>query len=116
MPTRVPGAGAAPAPVHPGTRRVPPPVLFPRSTFTAYHVGAVLFVLIERWLPDVISLRRARRGAARRGGVADHRAAVLFLWMNRLIVRGFAREPEQRGSAWRKWLTYVTLFPRGRWC
>ena len=84
-------------------------VLFATLYTTAYNAGGVLFLLLERWLPDV-----AHPG----GRIEDVRGAVaaliiafpVFLLVGRLIARSFARDPEQRGSAVRKWLTYVTLF------
>jgi Domain of unknown function (DUF5671) len=80
---------------------------------TAFNVGAVLFQFVERWLPD-----RALGGGGDRFSAAAVRNAVaalliafpVFLVIARMIARGLRRDPQQRGSLIRKWLTYVTLF------
>jgi hypothetical protein len=84
-------------------------VLFATLWTSAYNVGAVLFLLLERWLPDPV--RPGGEIAAVRSAVAGIIIAFpLFLLVGRLIARSVARDPEQRGSAVRKWLTYVTLY------
>jgi hypothetical protein len=84
-------------------------VLFATLYTSAYNVGALLFLLLERWLPD--AARPGGEIGAVRGSVAGIVIAFpLFMLVGWLIARSFAREPEQRGSAVRKWLTYVTLF------
>jgi len=85
-------------------------VLFATLYVTAYNVGAVLFALIERWLPDATAPYGGRIEIVRSAVASLVIALPVFLWMNRLIARGFVREPEQRGSSVRKWLTYLTLF------
>ena len=85
-------------------------VLFATLYVTAFNVGAVLFALIERWLPDIAHPYGGRVEGLRSAVAALVIALPVFLWMNRLIARGFVREPEQRGSSVRKWLTYLTLF------
>lgn len=87
-------------------------VLFATLFVTAYNCGAVLFTLIEKWIPD--AARPSYAGGSLmflRGAIASLVIALpLFVWMNRLIGRAFEREPEQRASTVRKWLTSLTLF------
>lgn len=87
-------------------------VLFATLYTTAYDTGQVLFVLIDRWFPD--PLRGARdwrlHGEWLRAATAGIIIAFpIFLILSRVIGREVAREPEKRGSAIRKWLTYLTL-------
>lgn len=89
-------------------------VLFATLYVATYNTGAILFSLIERWLPDALD----RSGARFAGMLTMLRWAVaslvialpVFLYTNRLIARALAREPEQRVSGVRRWLTYLTLF------
>ena len=88
-------------------------VLFATLYTTAFNTGAVLFQLVERWLPDPGQRARDLRlaGDAMRGATAGLIIAFpIFLGLSAHIGRGVAREPEKRGSKIRKWLTYVTLF------
>ena len=88
-------------------------VLFATLYTTAFNVGAVLFQLIERWLPDPAGREASLRFAAdaMRGATAGLIIAFpIFLGVSIHIGRSVAREPDKRGSKIRKWLTYVTLF------
>lgn len=87
-------------------------VLFATLYTTAYDTGQVLFVLIERWLPDPLRGARDARlhGEWLRAATAGIIIAFpVFLFVSRVIGREVAREPETRNSAIRKWLTYLTL-------
>jgi hypothetical protein len=87
-------------------------VLFATLYTSAYNTGQVLFVLIEGWLPDPVQRVHDWRqlGDWLRGATAGIIIAFpIFLLMSRAIGREVAREPEKRGSAVRKWLTYLTL-------
>lgn len=91
-------------------------VLFVTLYVTAFNVGALLFQFIERWLPDP-ALSPGYSGVDRFNAraVRDSIAALLiaypvFLYLSGFIGRMLKREPDQRGSGVRKWLTYVTLF------
>lgn len=88
-------------------------VLFATLYITAFHLGLVLFAIVDRWLPDAVqnpySLRWATE-ALRNGIAALVIAFPIFLFLSMLIGRAMARDPEKRGSAVRKWLTYLTLF------
>lgn len=87
-------------------------LLFATLYVAAYHTGAILFMLLERWLPD--ALDRARYDlslSVLRWSVASLVIALpVFLYTNRLIGGALAHEPEKRGSGVRRWLTYLTLF------
>jgi hypothetical protein len=87
-------------------------VLFATLYTSAYNTGQVLFVLIERWLPDPAQRDTWRQfGDWVRGATAGIIIAFpIYLLLARAIGREVAREPEKRGSAIRKWLTYITLF------
>ena len=88
-------------------------VLFATLYTTAFNVGAVLFQLVEAWLPDPARRDGHLRFAAdaMRGATAGLIIAFpIFLGLSTHIGREVAREPDKRGSKIRKWLTYLTLF------
>src|SRR5262249_49181636 len=91
-------------------------VMFVTLYVTAFNVGALLFRFVDRWLPDPVAARSyamaepARLMAIRNALAALVIAFPVFVALARLIGRARARDPEQRDSAVRKWLTYVTLF------
>jgi hypothetical protein len=85
-------------------------VMFATLYIFTYNVGAILFVLIERWLPDVTRswgqgdfqfLRWALAGALI--------ALPIFVGTTAIVERSLAREPEKRISDVRRKLTYLTL-------
>jgi len=89
-------------------------VLFVTLYITAFHVGAVLFQLVNRAVPDVAgpgSYAEEFSPQAARGAIAAIIIAFpIFLFMSRLIGTSVARDPEKRASKIRRWLTYITLF------
>lgn|SRR5262245_11925518 len=87
-------------------------VLFATLYTTAFNVGQVLYVLLDRWLPDPLQREAGSYSLERiRGATAALVIAFpVFLLMSRIIGRDMAKEPEKRGSPIRKWLTYLTLF------
>jgi len=88
-------------------------VLFATLYITAFNLGLVLFAIVDRWLPDAVQNPYSQRWAAEalRNGIAALVIAFpIFLFLSSLIGRAMARDPEKRGSAVRKWLTYLTLF------
>ncbi len=86
-------------------------VLFATLYTTAFNVGHVAFLLIERWMPDAVRARWASEVAGLRSALAGLLIAFpVFLILSRVIGRRLAREPEARGSLVRRWLTYITLF------
>lgn len=86
-------------------------VLFATLFTTAYNTGQVLFMLIERWLPDPLHAHEwDRYGSWLRSAVAGLVIAFpVFLFLSRLVGREAARDPAARDSAVRRWLTYLTL-------
>jgi hypothetical protein len=102
----------------------PQPYLSARETFfyllqfaalytSAFNLGRLLFLLIERAFPDPIDLQWQQdyRSNAIRWSIASLVVAFpIFLVVARSLARAAARDPERRGSKVRKWLTYLTLF------
>ena len=87
-------------------------VLFATLYATAFNAGAVLFVALDRWMPDP-SQRWETEGwatAARSATAGLLIAFPIFLSLSWVIGRGVRLDPEKRGSKIRKWLTYITLF------
>jgi hypothetical protein len=88
-------------------------VLFATLYTSAINAGQILFLLIERLLPDPLWGPDAalERAAMARGATAGLVIAFpAFLLVSRTISGMLAREPVKRGSRIRKWLTYLTLF------
>ena len=87
-------------------------VLFATLYTTAFDVGAVLFHLVDRALPDPAqrwSDDLVREGV--RAGTAGLLIAFpVFLVLSRIVGRALEREPDGRSSPVRRWLTYLTLF------
>lgn len=87
-------------------------VMFASLYIFAYNVGAALFALIERWLPDVLAVdsSQAVAEALRWSAAGIVTAFPVFALVSRLVSRMIEREPEKRLSGVRRWLTYLTLF------
>lgn len=87
-------------------------VLFATLYVVAFHVGAVGFALIERWVSDALHARAwdAGRSAVRWAAASLLIAFPVFLLCSRIVSRTLSREPEKRASGVRRWLTYLTLF------
>jgi hypothetical protein len=88
-------------------------VLFATLYVWAYHLGSLLFDLINTWLPDAAdsSYSVNGRGPSMRLSVASLLIAFpVYLFVARLLSRELARNPVKRQSVVRRWLTYVTLF------
>jgi hypothetical protein len=88
-------------------------LLFVTLSVSAFHLGSLLFILIEKAIPD----------PAFQGAGADWRddrirfsvsslivAFPLFLFLSAKIGREMLSTPSGRASAVRKWLTYIALF------
>lgn len=91
-------------------------VMFVTLYVTAFNVGAILFQLIERWLPDK-ALAGGSYGYDRFNlrAVRDAIAALVIafpvlLFLSSYIGRMQRNDAEKRSSGVRKWLTYLTLF------
>ena len=87
--------------------------LFATLYVWAYHLGDLLFDLVNTALPDPADPAYAfdNRGQSMRLSVASIVIAFpLFLFVARLLSRELARNPVKRQSVVRRWLTYMTLF------
>jgi hypothetical protein len=101
----------------------PKPYLSARETFlhllqftalyvSAFNLGRLLFVFIDRAYPDPAMVRYGDFSSdAMRWSIASLIIAFpIFLLVSRSLARAAASDPERRGSKIRKWLTYMTLF------
>lgn len=87
--------------------------LFTTLYLAAYHLGSLLFDLIEHAWPDsadneykVINLEASMRWSTASVIIAF----PVFLFLARYLGKELARNPAKRLSAVRRWLTYLTLF------
>jgi len=87
-------------------------VLFATLYLTAYHLGSLLFDLINRAFPDPAMTDFGRQvGRSMRWSIASVIIAFpVFVYVARYLGRELARNPVKRLSAVRRWLTYLTLF------
>lgn len=88
-------------------------LLFATLYLSAWHVGSLLFNLIERAFPDPADPAYAlvRLDASMRWSVASVVIAFpVFVFLSRHLSLELARSPAKRLSAVRRWLTYLTLF------
>lgn len=88
-------------------------VLFATLYLSAWHLGSLLFDLINAAIPDAADTAFAEgmRDNAMRFSVASLVIAFpIYLFVARLLSRELARNPVKRLSAVRRWLTYLTLF------
>lgn len=88
-------------------------VLFATLYITAYHLGSLLFDLINRAFPDPAdpAWQAMQVGSSMRWSVASVAIAFpVFLVVARRLGKELARSPIKRLSAVRRWLTYLTLF------
>ncbi len=88
-------------------------VLFASLYFAAWHLGSLLFDLINRAWPDPAAQTFAREYGDR--SMRWSIAAVLitfpvFAYVSWYLARDVARHPIKRLSPVRRWLTYLTLF------
>lgn len=87
-------------------------VLFSLLYFLCYHLGSLLFDLINAALPDVTEqgYRHDFFASTRFSTAALIITFPLFAWMAGLLGRETERAPIKRFSPVRRWLTYLTLF------
>lgn len=86
-------------------------VLFATLYLSAYHLGSLLFDLINRWFPDPASYNGYMFRDSMRFSVAALVIAFpVFAFTAHRIGRAVARFPIKRLSPVRRWLTYLTLF------
>ena len=85
-------------------------VLFASLYYAAFHVGSLLFDLINAAFPDAASAR-GYFGASMRWSTASVIIAFpVFALLARHLARETERQPIKRLSPVRRWLTYLTLF------
>jgi hypothetical protein len=87
-------------------------VLFASLYLAAWHLGSLLFDLLDHAFPDDADTYRYNIIG---DSMRFHTAAViialpLYLWMARLLAREVSRDPLKRLSPVRRWLTYLTMF------
>ena len=89
-------------------------VLFSTLYWSAYHLGSLLFDIINVMFPDPAidqgQLMPYTRSAMRFSIASLIVAFPVFLYMSRLIARDMAADPNKKYSKVRRWLTYLTLF------
>jgi hypothetical protein len=88
-------------------------LLFSTLYLTAWHLGSLLFDLVNHALPDPADaqFRAGNLGPSMRWSIATLAVAFpVFAFLARHIGMELARHPEKRLSPVRRWLTYLTLF------
>lgn len=86
-------------------------VLFTTLYLSAYHLGNLLFELINRAWPDLAMPNNNGIARSIRWSVASIVIAFpVFLYLSAKIGRELVQQPVKRQSAVRRWLTYLTLF------
>jgi hypothetical protein len=88
--------------------------MFSTLYWSAYHLGSLLFDIINVTFPDP-AIDRERFAPYARSAMRWSIASLIvafpvFLYMSRLIARDMAADPSKRYSKVRRWLTYLTLF------
>lgn len=85
-------------------------VLFSLLYFLCYHLGSLLFDLINAALPDASERGYAFFASTRFSTASLIIAFPLFAWLAARLTRETERAPIKRFSPVRRWLTYLTLF------
>jgi hypothetical protein len=89
-------------------------VLFSTLYVSAYHLGSLLFDIINLTFPDPAEASAQRAGYVRqsmRWSISSLVVAFpVFVYVSWLLNRDISADPIKRHSKVRRWLTYVTLF------
>jgi hypothetical protein len=89
-------------------------VLFSTLYWSAFHLGSLLFDIINITFPDPATdqanLRSYTRSSMRWSISSLVVAFPVFLYTSRAVARDIAADPVKRHSKVRRWLTYLTLF------
>ena len=87
-------------------------VLFSTLYVSAYHLGSLLFDIVNTMFPDAVESESVSyRRLSMRWSIASLAVAFpVFAYMSWLIGRDLAADPNKRHSKVRRWLTYLTLF------
>lgn len=88
-------------------------VLFTALYLSIWHLGHLLFALINHALPDPTRVQYS--GVLNSSSVRFSVSSLiiswpLFVWLSGRIADAVARQPLKRLSPVRRWLTYLTLF------
>ena len=87
-------------------------VLFSTLYVSAYHLGSLLFDIINTAYPDAVDHERVpySRMSMRWSLASLVVAFPVFVYMSWLVGRDLTADPNKRHSKVRRWLTYLTLF------
>jgi hypothetical protein len=89
-------------------------LLFATLYTTAFHLGQLVFLMIDQAWPDPAFASRnyavGIRSAMRFSIASLIVATPVFLYISRLTTREARTDPAKRNSKVRRWLTYLTLF------
>ena len=85
-------------------------MLFSALYTMVFALGSVLFDLINISLPEPGEISSRWIGSLRYGIASVVVSFPIFILMSRVITRESSRNPDQRISPVRRWLTYLTLF------
>jgi len=87
-------------------------LMFSTLWVSAFNLAFLLFDLINLAMPDAaMDMRNPFARAALRGEASTIIVAFpVFAWLAMLTSRAVKRDPTQRASKVRRWLTYLTLF------
>lgn len=88
-------------------------VLFTTLYVAAWHLGSLLFDLLNLAFPDATDSEYARGridDSVRWSTASVLIAFPVFVYMARYLSQELARNPVKRLSAVRRWLTYLTMF------
>ena len=86
-------------------------LLFTTLYLSSYHLGSLLFDLINRAYPDAVDRTYRVLEDSMRWSVSYLIIAFpAFVFIARYIARDVAKRPVKRLSPIRRWLTYLTLF------
>ncbi len=85
-------------------------MLFATLYTAAFQLGSILFNLIDLFLPQAAETAQTSIVSLRYGIASTVVAFPIFLFMCSVVAGETARNPGQRTSPVRGWLTYLTLF------
>lgn len=88
-------------------------VMFATLYVSAYHLGSLLFDIINTAFPDAADPSSARQYVRQslRWSIASLIVAFpIFLYTSWLVARDLSADPNRRHSKVRRWLTYLTLY------
>jgi len=85
-------------------------VMFAMLYLSVFHFGSIIFQIIDRLMPDALDYSGRGYGSAVRFSTASLIVAFpVFMFLAVKIHNNLSKDPTQRSSAVRKWLTYLTL-------